>query len=801
MRRPLLLAGMVTLAFACGDEPVAPTKKPLRVVDLGDAQIATLYDDGSYVVTRDGAPLLGSPPGRVLLARWTDADAVDAWHDPEKADLTTFAAVPPASIGFEAAEPGVLHVSVSGAGSLVALAASLGDEFLAGTGERFDHVDPRGQIVAMHMALDGGSESGTNERHVPIPFLVSSRGWGLFVQSREAGAFDVGKTKGDALAATIEGGAIDAYLFVNRDPLAIVAKYNQRVGLPRALPREALAPMYWRNEWANDGVALGDAQELRTRHIPTTSFWIDNPWQTSYNDFTLDPVRFVDAAAMMTTLRDQGFRPLAWSTPYVDNPQGAPPANKAQQLFADADAKGFLVKDADNKPFAAPGFDSKKRFGMIDFSTDGGRAFWASAAKTATDAGFSAFKLDYGEDLIPAFFSTRFDLHFGDGSTGRTARAYPIGYHGAYQQALDAASSYGFLVVRASSFGDSKANAIVIWPGDLDNGFEHFGDVITGGQRAVGGLPACVVAAQSLAVSGFPSFGADTGGYRHGKPTRESLLRWAESSALSVVLQLGGAGESHAPWSYDEEASAIYKDLATLHTSLIPYLTQLLVGAETTGAPTVIPLPLAFPTDAGARTHADDEYLLGPDLLVAPVIEPGKAERLVHFPPGRWVRWDDGSTFEGPRDETVPAPIGRPPFFVREGALVPLYPAGIDTLAPAVAPSIVSLASRSDVEARAIVRGSKSARWDDGTQLDVIDDGTKLAVKLVPGSRAKEALVDLDLRRRTGGPASPSKVTDGSVELPKRASEQDLRSTPGPGYVFAAERLFVRVTAGEVRVE
>jgi hypothetical protein len=314
-------------------------------------------------------------------------------------------------------------------------------------------------------------------------------------------------------------------------------------------------------------------------------------------------------------------------------------------------------------------------------------------------------------------------------------------------------------------------------------------------------LPACVVAAQSLAVSGFPSFGADTGGYRHGKPTKEVLLRWSESSALSVVLQLGGAGDNHAPWTYDEDAATIYKSLATLHTSLIPYLTDLLVKAETTGAPTVIPLPLAYPADLAARAHADDEYLLGTELLVAPVIEPGKVERVVHFPPGHWVRWDDGGAFDGPTDATVPTPIGRPAFFVREGALIPLYPAGIDTLAPATAPSIVTLDARTDVEARAIVSGSRKTIWDDGAALDVIDDGTILALKFVPGSRAKEVLVDVDLRRRKGGPTSPSKVTDGGVELPKRASEQDLRATPGPGYVFVGDRLYVRFATNEVRIE
>jgi alpha-glucosidase (family GH31 glycosyl hydrolase) len=806
VRRPLVSIALALAAFAaalaCNSDPPPPAaKKALRTVDLGDAQIATLYDDGSWAITRDGTPLIGSPAGRPLLARWTDADAPAAWHDPEKPpERSAFVPVAPAGITFESAAPGVLHVAATGSASLVDLAATLGDEFLAGTGERFDHVDPRGQIVPMQMAIDGGSESGTNERHVPIPLLVSSRGWALFVESRESGAFDVGKSSGDVLDATFEGGTLDAWIFVARDPLAVVAEYNKHVGLPRKVPREALAPMYWRNEWTNDGEALGDAQELRKRHIPTTSFWIDNPWQTSYNDFTLDPARFANAAAMMDALAAQGFRPLAWSTPYLDNPQGASPQNPAQARFVLAEQKGLLVKDGDGKPYAAPGFDTKKRFGMMDFSTAPGRTFWAEGAAIATGAGFSAFKLDYGEDLIPSFFSTRFEFRFGDGSTGRTARAYPLGYHAAYQQALDAASNHGFLIVRASSFGDPKSSAIVIWPGDLDNGFERFGDVLGGGERAVGGLPACVVAAQSLAVSGFGAFGADTGGYRRGKPTKEALVRWAESSALSVVLQLGGGGESHAPWSYDEETATLYGALASLHLSLVPYLSNVLAKMETTGAPTVVPLPLAFPGDSGARAHADDEYLLGTDLLVAPVVAAGKTDRSVHFPPGRWVRWTDGTPFEGPLDAVVPAPLGTPVFFVREGALVPLYPPGIDTLAPATASGVVTLSARDDVEARAIVHGSASTNWDDGAKLDLVDDGTTLALAFTAGTRASEALIDLDLRRRKGGPAAPSRVTKNGVELPKRASLDDLRATPGPGYVFVGERLLARID-GPVKVE
>ena len=696
MTRRLVGVSLVGFAFACGFSS-APTAA-LRTVDLGDGTVATLSWDGALVVTRDGVPLLRSPAGSPFLSRALDEVAPDDWHDPAKRETFLFERIADGSIVFESPFPGVLHVATKDDGAkaaLVSLALAADDGFWAGTGERFDHVDPRGTLTPMHMAIDGESESGTNERHVPIPFLVSSNGWGLFVDSREAGAFDCAKSKKDALFATFEGKTLDVTLFFARDPLSVVAAYTLKTGLPRRIPRWALGPMYWRNEWASDAVALADAKELRARHIPTTTLWIDNPWQTAYNTFRLDPARFADATGMMSTLAALGYRTVAWSTPYLENPQN-PPANEAQQLYGEARTQGVLVKDADQKPLSAPGFNAKAGFGMLDFSTEAGLAFWAALAGRAVTSGFSGFKLDYGEDLVPQLFNARFLTSFGDGTTGRTARRYPLGYHAAYQRAFDTfpEGRDGVLIVRASSYGDATRSALVIWPGDLDSDFEHNGDLDAAGQRLVGGLPACVVAAQSLAVSGYPSFGSDTGGYRKGKPTKDALLRWSEHTALSVVMQLGGGGDTHAPWTYDEETSAIYKDLATLHNRLFPYLDLLVSDAMARGATTVRPVPLAYPGDVAARAHADDEYLLGPDLLVAPVVAGAATKRTVHVPPGRWIGWWDGAIADGPVDVEVPAPYGKPPLYARAGAIVPLLPDGIDTLAQATDPSVITADAR-----------------------------------------------------------------------------------------------------------
>ena len=148
--------------------------------------------------------------------------------------------------------------------------------------------------------------------------------------------------------------------------------------------------------------------------------------------------------------------------------------------------------------------------------------------------------------------------------------------------------------MRGSAWGGQSV-ADIVWPGDLDN------DLREGLGEEVGGLPGAVTALVSLAASGFPSFASDTGGYRGGMPTRETLLRWAEHTAFTPFLQLGGAGEHHNPWLYDTEAGAIYQRLARAHMDLVPYFRMYAIRASTSGRPPLAHAALAFPRDPGSR--------------------------------------------------------------------------------------------------------------------------------------------------------------------------------------------------------
>ncbi|MEO7111011.1 MAG: TIM-barrel domain-containing protein, partial [Polyangiaceae bacterium] len=366
-----------------------------------------------------------------------------------------------------------------------------------------------------------------------------------------------------------------------------------------------------------------------------------------------------------------------------------------------------------------------------------------------------------------------------------------LGYHGAYRDALSATADGGVLIVRASTYGGA-AVADVIWPGDLDNGFEHRGDS-ENGKLVVGGLPASLVAAQSLATSGFPLYGADIAGYRGSVPSKESLLRWAEASALSMVMQLG-PGEKKYPWNYDSETVAIYTQLAQLHQKLIPYLAALLSGAQQKGTPPIESLPLVFPADADAKAVADDEYMLGPFLLCAPVVYAGVTSRVVHLPPGTWFSWWNGARLDGPTSATMPAPIGQPPLFVRSGAILATLPDGIDTLFASNDPSTMSASSMAQfAEASAWVSGSASARTLDGGLIAVVDDASGVTINWTPSASGRFLTMTIDLSARTGKTAPLTAVSLSSDAITSAASEAAVRSATGSAYFLAGNKLIVRV--------
>lgn len=669
----LLREGEVRLAFA-------PDAIHLGLVN-------EISDDHSYdpywLEVEDGALPAEPPPG----LRWRAPVSAHAEEDGAgvRVELafegTTRAQVLLRSMGEGHFSMTVLPSSGAPIGFVRVRASVDPEEGLYGLGGAPDHVNHRGFVRPMQMEPDLAIESANNEIHVPVPLLIGTRGWGLFVRSKRLGVFDVA-TEDPRLVEITYGTAeesaegLELHLFSVAHPLDVLGGYYRLTGQARLPARWVYGPLIWRDENEDQAEVLDDIEKIRALDLATSGIWIDRPYASAVNTFDFLPSQFPDPEAMISAAHDAGLRVALWHTPYLEEATGA--------LREEAEAKGYFPPEV--------GLRLNRWSDPIDFTHPEAYAWWQSLIERYTRLGIEGFKLDYGEDLLPGLAGARTAWRFHDGRTDRTMHyGYTLLYHQVYAETLP--EDGGFLLCRAGRWGD-QVNVSVIWPGDLDADLSRFGDRIVEEDGdtyvAVGGLPTSLNMDLNLGASGFPFYGADTGGYRHSPPDEETFVRWFQQTALSSVMQVGDSS-SQPPWEFteengrDEDTLALYRRYARLHLRLFPYAWTYAERIAETGHPITRALGLAHPE---LGVHPNDTYLFGDDLLVAPVLEPGARVRQVSLPAGAWLSWWDGAIHEG--EVEVEAPLETLPLFVRAGALVPMLRPSIDTLAPTVTSTVDS---------------------------------------------------------------------------------------------------------------
>ena len=601
-----------------------------------------------------------------------------------------------------------------------------------GLGEWEDSVDHRGKLRAMQIEPELASESANNEAHVPMPFLIGTHGWAVFVESRRVGAFDVARTDPGAVDSTFaiasRHGAdspaepVRIWLFGADAPLDLVRGCYRVTGKARVPPAWALGPWIWRDENKNQQEIEDDIATLRRLDLATSGIWIDHPYSTAVETFDFDAKKFTDPSLMVARVHAAGLRLAVWNTPYLEK--------SAAPFRAEAVGMGYfpLQNGIPLNPWSAP----------LDFTNGAAFTFWSGLVTRYTSMGIEGFKLDYGEDVAPSLGLVRNVWRFADGSDERTMHH---GYSGLYHRTYaDALPGDRFLLCRAAHWGEQPLGCI-IWPGDMDATFTKHGERFTprGDTKevvGVGGLPATVIMGLSLGVSGFPFFGADTGGYRHSPPDEELFLRWSEQTALSTVMQVGDSS-SQPPWVFTPENGRSnatvdgYRTYARLHMQLFPYEWTYAQQIDVDGRPIQRPIGLVHPE---MGLHPSDAYFFGDELLVAPVLTRGQRRREVVAPAGTWIDWWDATpyTSDGHTPIAIDAPLDKLPLVLRDGAIVPLLRPTIDTLATAIDPSVESFARDPGLLWVRVAPGRprRFELWDHSS----IERGPEGGIRLVSGS-------------------------------------------------------------------
>lgn len=670
-------------------------------------------------------------------------------------------------------------------------------EGLYGLGASEDEVNHRGKRRAMQIEAMADTESGYNDAHVPIPFAIGTRGWGLFIESRHPGAWDMAASRPDHIDALVgtgqdSGQGLRFHLFAAAQPLAVTKKYYEVTGAPGLPARWALGPWLWRDDAVSQAQILADCQTLRDLDLADNGIWADRPFASGMSSFDFDKRTFPDPTDMIQKVHDLGFAFALFHTPYMDD---ADPATAT--LAAEAKSRGYYPPQV--------GLLISKWGQPIDFTNPAAYAWWQDLVRRYSNLGVNGYKLDYGEDIVVGLPGFRNHWRLHDGSDERTAHAtYKIEYHRVFRETLPEDGS--FLLCRVGTYGDQKYGC-VIWPGDMDANFARYGQRLRdrGGKEytAIGGLPATVIYGLSLGPSGYPFYGADTGGYRHAPPTKETFVRWFEQTSLSSVMQVG-TNTDNVPWEtppntdFDAEVLTLYRKYARLHLRLWPYEWTLATRIAETGYPIQRPLGLAYPE---LGQHPNDVYLFGDDLLVAPVVDEGATDKRVVFPPGRWVDYWDGTSFSGPQTVTVAAPLGVLPLYLREGGIVPLLRPTIDTLRPTTQPARVdSYATTPGVLYPRLVPGPASSfTLFDGTELGQEQTAERLTLSAQSGREFRAGALFEVLAYGS----KPSAVSEGSTALSEKSSLGELEAAES-GWFFDPARhgsLYVKVAAGRHVVE
>ena len=622
-----------------------------------------------------------------------------------------------------------------------------------GLGERFDALD-HAHTVVKNLSTDDAGVKGSSS-YKPIPFFMSTTGYGLWVDTAGEATFDMNASDRDEIVVDVTAAKLRIVLFTGPEFPGILERFTGLAGRAIIPPYWAFAPWKARDYYQNAAQVAEDVDKTRALGLPGSVILIDSPWAETYNDYKFNSKQFDDAAAMVKHLHEEGFKMVLWHTPWI-NSKSDPPKEAGfegkiapvAENYAEAAEQGLFVKSPNGSPYVGRWW--KGEGSLIDFTNPKAKQWWQGQVRQAIAAGADGFKDDDGEGSFLG------DVRFADGTDQRLMRnRYAVLYNNAMEELIQKdLKGNGVLFARSVTVGANGTG--FLWGGDNEASFSP-----------LNGLPTVVTAGLGAGLSGMPLWTADLGGYEATATTPDARLleRWTEYAAFSPVMEVMSS-KNIGPWEFDANgppgghaALDVYRRYAVLHMSLFPYRYAAAQEAARTGMPPMRALVLEYQDDARARA-TKDEYLFGPDFLVAPVIDEG-TERAVYLPAGDWVDYWTGAAVAGGQVVVADAPLDTIPLWARAGAVIAKIPEDVMTLVPqkesgnaavqslddrrvyeAIGGAVAGEKTSTDFEGRAVTRTAQSlkiaggpaarvtVRWRFGTVARATVNGVAVPVRM-----------------------------------------------------------------------
>jgi len=538
------------------------------------------------------------------------------------------------------------HPPTGGARGLRWLTARLRqDEALFGLGEHFGSLDRRGQAFSSWTVDAFGVRSDRAYKNLPL--LLSSLGYAVFFDMTAPLFYELGQASVAAWQVTARADHLRAYLILGDDIPSLIAEYHALTGAPAVPPAWSFG--LWMSRWGyrNREEVMAVARRMRAERVPCDVIHIDPYWmryhEGHHGDLTWDETAFPDPRGMIAELKAMGFRISLWESPYV-------PLDSA--MYAEGQRLGFLLTTKQGRTALVEGF--AKPSAAVDFTNPGAVEWFKQKNRDLLQMGVAVMKTDFAEDM-PA------DAVAHDGTPAQELHnLYPLLYQRAVFETTLEVHGYGLVWGRSGYAGSQRYP--VQWGGDPGCTFEDMAASLRG--------------ALSWILSGMAFSSFDMGGFfgipvLTDPPSPELYIRWSQMGLLFSHARAHGHTAPREPWAYGEPALTIFRRYAELRYQLLPYLYSAARRAAT-GPPLARPLVYDYGNDPTTH-HVDDQYLLGPDLLVAPMFKP-RGARDIYLPSGRWYDFWTDDLHDGQRWLRYEAELETLPLFVRAGAVLAMGP-------------------------------------------------------------------------------------------------------------------------------
>ena len=533
--------------------------------------------------------------------------------------------------------------------------------------EPVERIYGMGQYQQPYLDLKGTDlELAHRNSQASVPFMLSSLGYGFLWNNPSIGRVTFGKnlTTWQGLSTK----SLDYWITAGDSPAAIEEAYARATGTVPMMPDYAMGFWQCKLRYQTQEELLEVAREYKRRELPISVIVADFFHWPLQGDWRFDPTYWPDPDAMIAQLKEMGIELMVSIWPTVDY---------RSENFSEMKEKGYLIRTERGVRISMTFQGNTVHF---DATHPGARDFvWDTVKKNYYDKGVRVFWLDEAEPEYAVYDFDNYRYHLGPNV--RIGNLYPALYAKTFFDGMKAAGQENILNLLRCAWAGSQRYGALVWSGDIHSSFSSLKNQITAGLN--------------MGIAGIPWWTTDIGGFHGGNPDdpefREVFARWFEYGTFCPVMRLHGDREPKQPqvgttggatclsgaanevWSYGEELYEICKDHLFLRERLRPYISLQMAAAHEKGTPVIRPLFYDFPQDAAAW-QVEDQFMFGPDILVAPVTAAGVRERDVYLPAGSvwtaaWSGAEAGAaTFTGGQTVRAAAPIERIPVFLREGS-------------------------------------------------------------------------------------------------------------------------------------